>query len=73
METATKAGAIVRLYEMSKRVKNGTHDADIIDFIMYNQQTSTSLAPLSKGEKNSIQEIYHMIDGKSGNIKFDLF
>ena len=34
---------------MSKRVKKGTHDADTINFIMNNQQTSTALAP-SLGE-----------------------
>ena len=58
---------------MSKRVKKGTRDSDIINFIMNNQQTSTALAPLSEGEKNCIQELYRMIDGKSGDIKFELF
>ena len=37
VETAKKAEAIVQLYEISKRVKKGTHDADIINFIMNNQ------------------------------------
>ena len=73
VETAKKSEAIGRLYELSKRVKKGTHDADVINFIKSNQQTSIALAPLSEGEKNSIQELYRMIDGKSGNIKFDLF
>ena len=58
---------------MSKPVKKGTHYADIINFIMNNQQTSTTLALLSEGEKNCIQELYRMIDAKSGNIKIDLF
>ena len=47
METAKKAEAVVRLYKMSKRVKKGTHDADVINFIMNNQQNSAALAPLS--------------------------
>ena len=71
--TAKKAEAIVRLYEISKRVKKGTHDADVINFIMDNQQTSIALASLSEREKIRIQELYRMIDGKSGNIKFGLF
>ena len=73
VETAKKAEAIVRLYEISKRVKKGTHDADIINFIMNNQQTSPALSSLSEGEKSRIQELYRMIDTKGGNIKFDLF
>ena len=40
---------------------------------MDNQTTSTAFAPLSEGEKNSIQESYRMIENKLGNIKFDLF
>ena len=40
VEKAKKAEAIVRLYESSKQVKKGTHDADVINFIMDNQQTS---------------------------------
>ena len=67
VETAKKAEAIVRLYEISKRVKKGTHDADVINFIMDNQQTSITLVSLREGEKNHIQEIYCMIDWKSGN------
>ena len=63
----------MQLYEISKRVKKGTHDADVISFIMDNQTTSTALAPLSEGEKNRIQELYRMIENKPGNIKFDLF
>ena len=63
----------MQLYEISKRVKKGTHDADVINFIMDNQTTSTALAPLSEGEKNRIQELYRMIENKPGNIKFDLF
>ena len=58
MEAAKRAEATVQLYEMSKRVKKGTHDTDIINFIMNNQQTSTALAPLSEGEKPRIQELY---------------
>ena len=73
VEKAKKAEAIVRLYESSKQVKKGTHDADVINFIMDNQQTSIALASLSEREKIRIQELYRMIDGKSGNIKFDLF
>ena len=64
VETAKKAEAIVRLCEISKQVKKGTHDADVINFIMDNQQTSIALAPLTEGEKNRIQELYHMIDWK---------
>ena len=64
METAKKAEAVVRLYKMSKRVKKGTHDSDLINFIMNNQQTSAALAPLSEGERNCIQELYRMIEGK---------
>ena len=47
VETAKKAKVIVLLYEMLKRVKKGTHDADVINFIMNNQQNSAALAPLS--------------------------
>ena len=39
VETAKKAEATVRLYEMLKLAK-GTRDADVINFIMDNQQTS---------------------------------
>ena len=73
IEAAKRAEAIALLDETSKRVKKGTHDADVINFIMDNQTTSTALAPLSEGEKNLIQELYRMIENKSGNIKFDLF
>ena len=69
VEAAKRAEASVRLYEISKRVKKGTHDTDIRD----NQTTSTALAPLSDGEKNHIQELYRMIETESGNSKFDLF
>ena len=55
VEAAERAEAIVRLYEISKRIKKGTHDPDVINFIMDNQTTSTALAPLSEGEKNRIQ------------------
>ena len=75
VETANKAEATVRLYvvyEMLKLAK-GTHDADVINFITNNQQTSIALAPLSEGEKSLIQELYCMINAKSGNIKFDVF
>ena len=61
VETAKKAEAIVRLCEMSKRVKKGTHDTDVINFIMNNQQTSITLTHLVM-EKSRIQELYRMID-----------
>ena len=51
VETAKNAEAFVRHCWMSKGVKKGTHDADIINFIMNNQQTSTALAPLSEAER----------------------
>ena len=53
VETAKKAKAIVQLYQISKRVKKGTHDANMINFIMHNQQTSTTLSSLSEEEKNT--------------------
>ena len=73
VEAAKRAEAIALLDETSKRVKKGTHDADVINFIMDNQTTLTALAPLSERERSCIQELYRMIGNKSGNIKFDLF
>ena len=57
-----KAKATLRIYEISKRVKKGTHDSDVINSILANQTMLSTLAFPNQAEKNRVQEIYQMVN-----------
>ena len=73
IEDTKQAEATLRTYEISKRVKKGTKDSDVINSIMANQTTSSTLAFLNKAQTIRVQEMYQMVNRKQGNIKFDAF
>ena len=63
----------MRTYEISKQVKKGTFDSDVIDSVMSNKTTAGVLSFINEAEKTRVRELYSRVILKDGDIRFDAF
>ena len=68
-----QAEIILKLQEISKRVKAGTYDSEVINTIIDNQISTEGMDLLSESEKSRIRGLYNRVQARRGDIPIASF
>jgi hypothetical protein len=68
-----QAETILKLQEISKRVKAGSFDSEVINTIIDNQISTEGMEPLSESEKSRMRSLYNRVQARRGDIPIASF